>query len=212
MAKQKILIKKNQSLTIQKQLIIPNDGVIILEKNSQLIIDNGKVYCPNIGWNGVENRSSKFKIFKKWCKNQKKDNIIFEIMELLLLINFKFRFSFSSSSTPNFFKNLFSLEESFFLNLSFILFISNLIYLLNTSIFLPFYFESFLFLFFYDSFSFNYFLYNLFFRIYFLSFILISSLSNSYFNWSTGPEILKNNCLPLVWFSTTIYDEFWFFL
>ena len=77
LAKQKILIKKNQSLTIQKQLIIPNDGVIILEKNSQLIIDNGKVHCPNIGWNGVENRSSKVKIFKKWCKNKKKGSIIF---------------------------------------------------------------------------------------------------------------------------------------
>ena len=61
------MIKKNQSLTIQKQLIIPNDGVIILEKNSQLIIDNGKVHCPNIGWNGVENRSSKVKRFDEKC-------------------------------------------------------------------------------------------------------------------------------------------------
>ena len=32
LAKQQIVIKKNQSLTIKKQLIIPNNGVIILEK------------------------------------------------------------------------------------------------------------------------------------------------------------------------------------
>ena len=76
LAKQQIVIKKNQSLTIKKQLIMPNNGVIILEKNSQLIIDNGKVYCPNKGWNGIENRSHKIKIIEKWCKNKKNENIV----------------------------------------------------------------------------------------------------------------------------------------
>ena len=56
MGKKRILIKKNQSLTVKKHLIIPNNGIIILEKNSQLIIDNGKVYSPNENWKGIRTK------------------------------------------------------------------------------------------------------------------------------------------------------------
>jgi hypothetical protein len=48
-----IIIKKNQSLTIKKELIMANDGLIVLEKNSTLIVDSGKIYSPNDEWKGI---------------------------------------------------------------------------------------------------------------------------------------------------------------
>ena len=60
-----IIIKKNQSLTIKKELIIPNNGVIIMEKNSALIVDNGKIYCPGKNWQGIIKKSSCMKLFSR---------------------------------------------------------------------------------------------------------------------------------------------------
>ena len=61
-----IIIKKNQSLTIKKELIIPNNGVIIMEKNSALIVDNGKIYCPGKNWQGIiKKNSSCMKLFSR---------------------------------------------------------------------------------------------------------------------------------------------------
>ena len=61
-----IVIKKNQSLTIKKELIIPNNGVIIMEKNSALIVDNGKIYNPGENWQGIiKKNSSRIKLFSR---------------------------------------------------------------------------------------------------------------------------------------------------
>ena len=58
-----IIIKKNQSLTIKNNLIIPNNGVIIMEKNSVLIVDNGKIYSPGKNWQGIIKKNSSFMKF-----------------------------------------------------------------------------------------------------------------------------------------------------
>jgi hypothetical protein len=73
--KKRILIKKNQSLTVKKDLIIPNNGIIILEKNSQLIIDNGKVYAPNENWKGIRTKRSILNFFKKLFSLNNEDQI-----------------------------------------------------------------------------------------------------------------------------------------
>jgi len=75
MGKKRILIKKNQSLTVKKHLIIPNNGIIILEKNSQLIIDNGKVYSPNENWKGIRTKRSILIFFKKLFSLNNEDQI-----------------------------------------------------------------------------------------------------------------------------------------
>ena len=49
-----IVIKKNQILTVKKDLIIPENGIIYLEKNSKIIVDGGKIYSPTKNWNGIE--------------------------------------------------------------------------------------------------------------------------------------------------------------
>ena len=48
------MIKKNQILTVKKDLIIPENGIIYLEKNSKIIVDGGKIYSPTKNWNGIE--------------------------------------------------------------------------------------------------------------------------------------------------------------
>ena len=48
-----IVIKKNQILTIKKDLIIPENGIIYLEKNSKIIIDGGRIYSPSKNWKGI---------------------------------------------------------------------------------------------------------------------------------------------------------------
>ena len=53
-----IIIKKNQTLTIKKELIIPDNGVIIMEKNSLLKVDNGKIYSPGKNWQGIIKKNS----------------------------------------------------------------------------------------------------------------------------------------------------------
>ena len=53
-----IIIKKNQTLTIKKELIIPDNGVIIMEKNSLLTVDNGKIYSPGKNWQGIIKKNS----------------------------------------------------------------------------------------------------------------------------------------------------------
>ena len=73
--KKRILIKKNQSLTVKKHLIIPNNGIIILEKNSQLIIDNGKVYAPNENWKGIRPKWTILNFFMKLFSSNNEDQI-----------------------------------------------------------------------------------------------------------------------------------------
>ena len=73
LARGTIIIKKNQSLTIKNELIIPNNGVIIMEKNSTLIVDNGKIYSPEKNWQGIIKKNS---ICIKLFSRKKSSNII----------------------------------------------------------------------------------------------------------------------------------------
>jgi hypothetical protein len=76
LSKGTIIVKKNKTLTISKNLLMPKKGVIVLEKNSKIIVDGGRIYSPSKNWNGIVRTESKFKE-KKWhCKKKVNDQVI----------------------------------------------------------------------------------------------------------------------------------------
>ena len=76
LSKGTIIIKKNKTLTISKNLLIPKNGLIVLEKNSKLIVDGGRIYSPLNDWRGVLIKEFKNKN-KKWnCRKKVSSQII----------------------------------------------------------------------------------------------------------------------------------------
>jgi hypothetical protein len=71
-----VIIKKNKTLTISENLLMPKNGVIILEKNSKIIVDRGRIYSPSKDWNGIVRKEDKVKN-KKWhCRRKVNSQII----------------------------------------------------------------------------------------------------------------------------------------
>ena len=55
---------------------MPKKGVIVLEKNSKIIVDSGRIYSPSKNWNGIIRTESKSKD-KKWhCRKKVNGQII----------------------------------------------------------------------------------------------------------------------------------------
>ena len=59
-----IVIKKKQTLTIKKKICMAPNTMIILEKKSKLIIDDGIIKCCNGSWEGVRKCKSQFNLYK----------------------------------------------------------------------------------------------------------------------------------------------------
>ena len=75
LSKGTLIIKKNRTLTVSKNLLIPKKGVIVLEKNSRIIVDGGRIFSPSKNWNGIIRKEEAKN--KKWdCKKKVKNQII----------------------------------------------------------------------------------------------------------------------------------------
>lgn len=70
LSKGTIIIKKNKTLTVSKNLLIPENGVIILEKKSKLIVDGGHIFSPMDKWLGIIKKEPSGKS-KRWCFRKK---------------------------------------------------------------------------------------------------------------------------------------------
>ena len=76
LSKGTIIIKKNKTLTVSKNLLIPKNGFLVLEKNSKIIVDGGRIYSPSKNWNGIIRNEGKTKN-KKWnCRKKVNSQII----------------------------------------------------------------------------------------------------------------------------------------
>ena len=76
LSKGAVIIKKNKILKVSKNLLIPKNGVVILEKNSKIIVDGGRIYSPSKNWNGIIRKEGKAKN-KKWhCRRKVNSQII----------------------------------------------------------------------------------------------------------------------------------------
>jgi hypothetical protein len=76
LSKGTLIIKKNKTLTVSKNLLMPKKGVIVLEKNSKIIVDGGRIYSPSKNWNGIIRKKGKAKN-KKWhCRKKVNSQII----------------------------------------------------------------------------------------------------------------------------------------
>jgi len=76
LSKGTIVIKKNKTLTVSKNILMPKNGVIVLEKNSKIIVNGGKVYSPSKDWNGIMKKEDKAKN-KNWhCRKKISSQII----------------------------------------------------------------------------------------------------------------------------------------
>ena len=73
-----IIVKKNQTLTINKKIIIPENGYILLEKKARLIVDGGQILTLHKKWEGIIKCKSQFN--RK--KLPKKDKNIPEVILL----------------------------------------------------------------------------------------------------------------------------------
>jgi hypothetical protein len=59
LSKGTVIVKKNKTLTVSKNLLMPKNGVVILEKNSKIIVDGGRIYSPSKNWNGIIRKEGK---------------------------------------------------------------------------------------------------------------------------------------------------------
>ena len=59
LSKGTVIVKKNKKLTVSKDLLMPKNGVVILEKNSKIIVDGGRIYSPSKNWNGIIRKEGK---------------------------------------------------------------------------------------------------------------------------------------------------------
>ena len=59
LSKGTVIVKKNKTLTVSKDLLMPKNGVVILEKNSKIIVDGGRIYSPSKNWNGIIRKEGK---------------------------------------------------------------------------------------------------------------------------------------------------------
>ena len=59
LSKGTVIVKKNKTLTVSKNLLMPKNGVVILEKNSKIIVDGGRIYSPSKNWNGIIRKQGK---------------------------------------------------------------------------------------------------------------------------------------------------------
>ncbi len=76
LSKGTIIIKKNKTLIVSKNLLMPKNGVVVLEKNSKIIVDGGRIYSPSKDWNGIIRKKGKAKN-KKWhCRKKVNSQII----------------------------------------------------------------------------------------------------------------------------------------
>ena len=76
LSKGTIIIKKNKTLKISKNILMPKNGVIILEKNSKIIVDGGRVYSPSKDWKGIMRKEDKFKNKNLHCRKKVSSQII----------------------------------------------------------------------------------------------------------------------------------------
>ena len=75
LSKGTVIIKKNKTLTVTKNLLMPKNGVLVLEKNSKIIVDGGRIYSPLKDWNGIIKKEGKAEN-KKWNCRKKVDSQI----------------------------------------------------------------------------------------------------------------------------------------
>ncbi len=76
LSKGTLIIKKNRTLTVSKNLLMPKKGVIVLEKNSKIIVDGGRIFSPSKDWNGIIRKEGEAKN-KKWhCRKKVNSQII----------------------------------------------------------------------------------------------------------------------------------------
>ena len=76
LSKGTLIIKKNKTLTISKNILMPKKGVIVLEKNSKIIVDGGRIYSPSKNWNGIIRKKGKAKN-KNWhCRKKVNSQVI----------------------------------------------------------------------------------------------------------------------------------------
>ena len=76
LSKGTIIIKKNKTLTVSKNLLMPTNGFLVLGKNSKIIVDGGRIYSPSKNWNGIIRNEGKTKN-KKWnCRKKVNSQII----------------------------------------------------------------------------------------------------------------------------------------
>ena len=76
LSKGTVIIKKNKTLTVSKNLLIPKNGVIVLEKNSKIIVDGGRIYSPSKDWNGIMRKEGKDKTKNRCCRKKISGQII----------------------------------------------------------------------------------------------------------------------------------------
>tara|TARA_B110000037_G_scaffold222469_1_gene297478 strand:+ start:1413 stop:2756 length:1344 start_codon:yes stop_codon:yes gene_type:complete len=67
LSKGTVIIKKNKTLTVSKNLLIPKNGIIVLEKNSKIIVDGGRIYSPSKDWKGIMRKEGKAKTKNRHC-------------------------------------------------------------------------------------------------------------------------------------------------
>ena len=76
LSKGTVIIKKNKTLTVSKNFLVPKNGVIVLEKNSKIIVDGGRIYSPSKDWKGIMRKEGKAKT-KNWhCRKKISGQII----------------------------------------------------------------------------------------------------------------------------------------
>jgi hypothetical protein len=76
LSKGTVIIKKNKTLTVSKNLLMPKKGVIVLEKNSKIIVDGGRIFSPSKDWNGIIRKEGAAKN-KKWhCRKKVNSKIV----------------------------------------------------------------------------------------------------------------------------------------
>ena len=76
LSKGTVIIRKNKTLTVSKNLLIPKNGVIILEKNSKIVVDGGRIYSPSKSWNGIIRKAGKVQN-KNWrCRKKINNQVI----------------------------------------------------------------------------------------------------------------------------------------
>ena len=76
LSKGTVIIRKNKTLTVSKNLLIPKNGVIILEKNSKIVVDGGRIYSPSKSWNGIISKAGKVQN-KNWrCRKKINNQVI----------------------------------------------------------------------------------------------------------------------------------------
>ena len=76
LSKGTVIIKKNKTLTVSKNLLIPKNGIIVLEKNSKIIVDGGRIYSPSKDWKGIMRKEGKAKTKNRCCRKKISGQII----------------------------------------------------------------------------------------------------------------------------------------